>query len=205
VHDPDLQGSYVGDCRDGLAEGYGEAHGTAQYSGEFKAGRKHGKGSKTWPAGDRYEGDFAEDRREGTGMYTWGRFSASSGQRYTGGYLDDRRHGYGVYEWRNGDRYAGPFENDRITGAPTKRMIARGRSEAERTVAVGRVGAKVCREMEVGVGSRDIVRGTVTAVEGERITVRIENPGVHDHTIDNRVLRKGSLMADSLKSWLPCV
>ena len=204
VSDPELQWIYSGGCKDGLAEGPGEARGTAHYRGEFRAGRKHGKGVKTWLSGDRYEGDFVDDRREGTGMYTWGRFSAWSGQRYTGGYLADRRHGYGVYEWPDGDRYVGAFEHDRIVGAPTKGMIARSRAQAERAAAVGRVGAKVCREMEVGVGSRETLRGVVTGVDAERITVRIEDPGVLDHTIDGHVVRKGSVVVDLLKSWLPC-
>ena len=137
VLDPELQGSYVGACRDGLADGYGEVRGITQYRGEFKVGRPHGKGVKTWFGGDRYEGDFVEGRKEGTGMYAWGWRSASSGQRYTGGFTNDRRHGYGVYEWPNGDRYAGPFENDRFTGAPTKGMVARSRTDAERAISVG--------------------------------------------------------------------
>ena len=205
VLDPELQWTYSGGCREGLAEGYGEARGIARYSGEFKAGRKHGKGEKTWLSGDRYEGEFVEDRREGTGMYTWGRFSGSSRHRYTGGYLNDRRHGYGVYEWPNGDRYAGPFENDRITGAPTKGMVARGRTDAELIVNVGRVGARVCREAEVGVGNRDTIRGTVASVEGERITVRILDPGKHDHAIGGVAVRKDAVVTDFLRSWLPCI
>jgi hypothetical protein len=138
-------------------------------------------------------------------MYTWGRFSASSGQRYTGGYVNDRRHGYGVYEWPNGDRYAGPFENDRITGAPTKGMVARSRTDAERVVSLGRVGTRVCRELEVGVGNRDIVRGTVTSVEGERIKVRIVDQGKYDHAIDGVQVRKDAVVTDFLKSWAPCI
>lgn len=205
VLDPELQGSYSGGCKDGLAEGHGEARGDATYRGDFKAGRKHGKGIKTWRNGDRYEGDFIEDRREGTGMYAWGRGSAWAGQRYTGGYLNDRRHGYGVYEWPNGERYAGPWENDRSTGTPTKGMFARARSEVELAAAVGRVGAKVCREMEVGIGNRDIVRGTVTAVAGESISVRIDDPGKLDHLIGGTPITKGTVVSDPLKFWLPCI
>src|ERR671936_2685573 len=93
VLDPELQASYSGPCVNGLAEGRGFAHGTATYEGDFRAGRKHGRGVKTWPNGDRYEGDFVEDRKEGTGMYVWGRRSPWAGQRYTGGFLNDRRHG----------------------------------------------------------------------------------------------------------------
>lgn len=205
VFDLELQGPYSGGCKDGLAEGHGEARGSATYRGEFKAGRKHGKGVKTWPTGDRYEGDFVEDRREGTGLYEWGRGSAWAGQRYTGGYVNDRRHGYGVYEWSNGERYAGPWENDRMTGKPTKGMFARARSEAEHAAAVGRVGVRVCRELEIGVGNRDIVRGTVTAVSGQIITVQIDYPGRFDHVVGGRAVTKGTVVTDPLNLWVPCI
>ena len=49
VLDPELQGSYKGGCNAGLAEGYGEARGSAEYRGGFSAGRKHGNGIKIWP------------------------------------------------------------------------------------------------------------------------------------------------------------
>jgi hypothetical protein len=205
VIDPELQWTYTGGCKDGLAEGYGEATGIASYRGEFKAGRKHGKGVKSWFMGERYEGDFVEDRREGTGMYVWGRFSGWSGQRYTGGYLNDQRHGYGVYEWPNGDRYAGPWVNDRFIGVPTKGMFARARTEAELAVAVGRVGAKICRQMEGGIGNRDIVRGTVLDVASENISIRIDDPGKIDHVIGGRPVTKGTVISDPLKFWVPCI
>src|SRR5690606_15751370 len=73
VLDPELQEVYAGPCVNGLAEGFGHASGIAEYSGEFKAGMKHGRGTKRWKNGDRYEGTFVEDRKEGTGTYVWGR------------------------------------------------------------------------------------------------------------------------------------
>ena len=54
VLDPELQGSYAGACANGKAEGQGTARGRAAYVGEFHEGRKHGRGVKTWPWGDRY-------------------------------------------------------------------------------------------------------------------------------------------------------
>src|SRR6266540_6958480 len=83
VLDAELQGSYAGPCLNGLAEGAGEARGTAEYRGAFKAGRKHGKGVKSWPNGDRYEGEYAEDRMEGGGVYSWGA-GRWAGERYEG-------------------------------------------------------------------------------------------------------------------------
>src|SRR5512139_2318889 len=118
VLDPELQGAYAGPCKDGLAEGVGQAKGAAEYRGEFRAGRKHGKGVKTWPNGDRYEGEFAEDHREGRGKYTWGR-GPWEGESYEGGYLADKRHGEGTYRFSSGDVYRGLWAEDRIAGNAT--------------------------------------------------------------------------------------
>ena len=206
VLDPELQGSYLGGCVNGYAEGAGEARGQAHYRGEFKAGRKHGKGMKSWPStGDRYEGDFVEDRKEGTGTYLWGLRSPSAGQRYTGDYLNDRRHGQGVYEWPSGDRYAGAWENDAITGALTKGMITRARAQTAHAAVAGIAGAKVCREMRVGVATEDLVRGTVLAREGENIRVRIDHPGKFEHVIGQTPVVKGAVVSDPLTFWIPCV
>ena len=206
VLDPELQGSYYGVCKYGLADGPGEARGTAFYRGEFRAGRKHGRGLKSWPTtGDRYEGDFVDDRKEGTGTYIWGRRSPSPGEKYTGQWLKDRRHGAGTYEWPNGDRYTGPWQNDAITGPPTQAMIARARAHAERVAAVGKVGASVCREMDVGIAVVDRVRGTVVAVQGESITVRIDDAGNFQHVIANREIAKGESVSDASSLWVPCV
>ena len=105
--DPELQRAYSGPCANGVAEGEGIASGLAEYRGAFKAGRKHGKGVKTWPNGDRYEGEFAADHKAGYGSYGWGR-GPWEGERYDGSFAADRREGYGIYWWPSGDVYAGP-------------------------------------------------------------------------------------------------
>ena len=204
VHDPELQGVYTGGCVNGLAEGQGEARGSAVYAGELRAGRKHGAGIKTWPSGDRYEGQFAEDKKAGKGTYIWGSGSASPGERYSGDWRDDRRNGYGVYEWPNGDRYEGQWKDDRIAGPPTKAMIDRARIEAERVVAIGKPGAKVCRQMTVGIATRDWVRGTVLTLDASGVSVRIDDAGKFEHMIGNKVIRKGDVISDAPRSWIPC-
>ena len=125
VVDPELKEFYYGPCQDGFAHGEGQARGTASYRGEFKAGRKHGKGLKIWPNGDSYSGDFVEDRKHGRGTYSWGR-GRNEGERYVGDYRDDRRDGQGTYRWPNGDVYEGPWAADRMTNenAPVLRARA---------------------------------------------------------------------------------
>ena len=197
VLDPELQGSYSGPCVNGLAEGEATAKGTAEYRGAFKAGRKQGKGIKTWPNGDRYEGEFAADHKDGYGVYEWGE-GPWKGERYDGSFVNDRRQGYGIYWWPTGDVYAGPWEADRATGPGTQMMHARAKYAAEARAAVARVGQKVCREMPVGVGTREWVRGTVVGVEGEHVGVRVEDAGAHAH------FPRGDVVWDPAQSWTPC-
>lgn len=204
VQDPELQGSYSGGCKDGFAEGYGEAAGTAKYQGEFKVGRKHGKGIKTWSSGDRYEGGFQDDRKEGSGDYTWGPGSAWAGEKYSGGFRADRRQGYGVYEWPGGDRYSGPWLDDVIAGPATPAMLVRARARAEQVAAVGVRGARVCRDFPIGIAIRDRVRGTVIAVEVDRIEIAIEFPGKFQHSVGNVLITKATKIWSPISAWFPC-
>jgi hypothetical protein len=203
VLDPELQGAYAGGCVDGLAAGFGHARGVAEYRGEFRAGRKHGRGVKSWPNGDRYEGEFVDDRKEGQGVYVFGR-GPWAGERYEGGFLDDRRHGHGVYRWTTGDVYAGPWEADRAVGPPTPMMLARAQYEREAKAAVAQAGQKVCREMAVGIGGRDWVRGTVADFTDDRVGVRIDDPGRHPHVVAQAEIHKGDVVWTPYTEWTPC-
>ncbi|HEX7052934.1 MAG TPA: hypothetical protein VF211_03245 [Burkholderiales bacterium] len=187
VLDVELQAFYSGPCVNGLAEGRGVAAGVARYEGEFKAGRKHGHGVKTWPNGDRYEGEFVEDRREGHGVYTWGR-GPWEGERYEGGFVNDKRNGYGEYRYATGDVYRGEWKDDVAIGPPTEMMRARAKFEAEALAAVGKPGTKVCREVAVGIGGRAWRRGVVEEVKGNQVAVR----------------SGGELLWDRASAWVPC-
>ena len=197
VLDPELQGAYAGPCRQGLAEGIGQAKGAAEYRGEFRAGRKHGKGVKTWPNGDRYEGEFVADQKQGYGSYRWGK-GPWEGERYDGSFVADRRQGYGTYWWPIGDVYDGPWEADRPTGPGTQMMHARAKYAAEALAAVAKAGQKVCREMAAPGGGRDWVRGVVVGVEGEHVGVRVDDPGAHAH------FPRGDTVWDLARAWTPC-
>jgi hypothetical protein len=203
VLDPDLQDAYSGPCMNGMAEGHGVALGRAQYRGQFKAGRKHGKGVKVWPNGDIYVGDFVEDRREGSGTYTFGR-GPWEGERYEGSFLNERRHGTGTYRYRTGDVYTGPWANDVPTGRPTPMMLARRKFREEVQAAVAKEGQKVCREMPVGIGDRDWIRGVVVAIAPDRIGIRIDDAGTQARFIDNVHVQPGAVVWGSPVDWLPC-
>ncbi|MDZ7635507.1 MAG: hypothetical protein U5L72_14175 [Bacteroidales bacterium] len=88
---PQIADSYTGTCKNGLADGKGEAFGTDQYNGEFKKGLPEGKGVYIWQAGDKYDGSWKKGLREGQGIYTFkseGRDTVISGiwkeDRYIG-------------------------------------------------------------------------------------------------------------------------
>lgn len=66
-----LQGHYKGDCKKGLAHGYGEAKGVDSYTGNFRKGYPNGKGIYTWSNGSKYEGEWKMGEREGEGKYTY--------------------------------------------------------------------------------------------------------------------------------------
>ena len=110
-----------------------------------------------------------------------------------------------MYEWPSGDRYAGEWANDAVTGMPTRPMIARARAKTETLVAVAKHGVKVCRTLLVGIAVRDWIRGEVTAVDAERIAVRIDDPGVQPHVIDARPLVKGMTFWTAAAEWTPCL
>ena len=204
MHDTELQGSYSGGCKHGWAEGDGEAAGIAHYQGRFLAGRKHGRGIKQWPSGDRYEGEFIDDRREGSGSYTWGRQTPWAGEKYSGNFKNGHRHGLGTYEWPDGDRYAGDWNNDVMTGQPTAKGFARSRAFVEHASAVAIVGNRVCRRMTSGIATQAWVRGTVTAVKGDRIAVRVDG-ALNARTVPPVMHGASSgVVWEAVGSWTAC-
>lgn len=77
-----LEGSYAGDCKKGLAHGEGHAKGTDSYDGDFSKGLPHGDGKYTWADGSIYEGEWRKGLRHGEGSYTYnyeGRDSVQAG------------------------------------------------------------------------------------------------------------------------------
>ncbi|MCS6967767.1 MAG: hypothetical protein RMJ44_00420 [Cytophagales bacterium] len=84
---------------------------TGKYAGNYRLGKRHGKGTFIWADGSQYTGMWRNDLMEGYGVYT-----GADGTTYEGQWLNGKRHGYGVYTWPNGDRYVGEFLNDKRHG-----------------------------------------------------------------------------------------
>ncbi|PLX02683.1 MAG: hypothetical protein C0595_09815 [Marinilabiliales bacterium] len=66
---PELQGTYTGKCKKGLAHGQGKAVGKDTYEGSFKKGYPHGNGTYTWSTGETYVGRWKMGERDGEGSY----------------------------------------------------------------------------------------------------------------------------------------
>ena len=83
--------------------------------------------------------------------------------------------------------------------------VARVLAETATRVAVSKPGAKVCRQLSVGISEHDWIRGVVTQIEGDKIRVRIEDPGRFPQVIDGTTLTRGALISDTPLNWVPCV
>jgi hypothetical protein len=91
---PGISDSYTGSCKQGLADGKGEASGIDKYTGEFKKGLPDGYGTYIWKTGETYTGDWKMGMRDGKGEY----FSKLTGS-------DSVQAGI----WKR-DKYVGPKE-----------------------------------------------------------------------------------------------
>jgi len=205
VVDPELQGSYQGGCAKGKAEGPGTAKGSASYAGEFHEGKKHGRGTKTWPWGDRYEGEFVDDAKHGWGTYIWGARTLFAGDRYEGGFANDKRNGFGLYVWASGDSYAGPWKDDALSGYAPPMVIARFRATNASLDALAKPGIKVCHESTVG-GARERTEGETQAVNpsARQVSVKVTRLSPTPVLVAGMAVAVGDVVWDDPLNWLPC-
>lgn len=179
--DAELIGYYRGGCVNGLADGFGVAAGSAaHYEGEFKAGKKHGYGTKTWlHNGDTYKGAFLADHKHGLGTYIWGKASELAGYRYKGYFEKDLRQGYGEFTWPNGDTYQGQWQADQqIDGLTTMQHLQRAHIEsAYKATQVASAPKQVC-QLKYGFYGEVTYRAEVLNVDAQRLHLRIVEPKV---------------------------
>ncbi len=111
--DKEKKKNYVGEYRNGKRHGKGTYKYTdgGVYIGEWKDDKKQGQGVFTWQNGSEYRGAFKNNKRDGHGTLKY-----SDGGVYTGEWKDDKRHGQGTYTWTNGQKYEGAFTYNKMTG-----------------------------------------------------------------------------------------
>ena len=68
---PELEGTYIGKCRKGLAHGNGKAVGVDSYEGKFSKGLPNGTGKYTWADGRIFEGEWSKGELDGKGIMTY--------------------------------------------------------------------------------------------------------------------------------------
>jgi hypothetical protein len=101
---PRIADSYTGSCKQGLAEGEGEAFGIDQYKGDFRKGLPDGQGTYVWQTGEIYKGAWKKGLREGNGEYSFkfeGRDSLMAGEWKEDKFLGDKPLVPYVIEYRN--------------------------------------------------------------------------------------------------------
>ena len=95
-----IAGTYEGDCKKGLAHGYGKSVGFDTYEGGFKKGLPHGKGIYSWSNGDIYNGEWKKGKMDGKGELMKSRENEDdfiiSGYWLEGEYVGISRHPYKV-------------------------------------------------------------------------------------------------------------
>ena len=126
-----------GDCKDGYADGEGEAKsvdGKRQYIGMFDDGFFSDDGYYDWGNGITYRGKFLESRKNGKGTLNFpdqqeytgefennlyhgdGEYTESDGSKYVGEFESGKYQGRGKYTWANGDVYDGTFNMNQMSG-----------------------------------------------------------------------------------------
>jgi len=66
---PGISDKYTGPCKQGMADGRGEASGIDRYTGDFKKGLPDGEGTYIWQTGEKYTGEWKKGKRDGNGEY----------------------------------------------------------------------------------------------------------------------------------------
>lgn len=101
---PRIADSYTGECKQGLAEGEGEAFGIDQYKGEFRKGMPDGQGTYVWQTGEIYKGGWKKGLRDGNGEYSFkynGRDSLMAGIWKEDEFVGNKQVPPYVIEYRN--------------------------------------------------------------------------------------------------------
>lgn len=126
-----------------LAHGYGSFTTSADgemYIGQWRMGKRDGKGIKVWADGREYVGQWSNNRRSGHGIITWANGDTyigeiqfgfqqghgvmkSNGEKYVGEWNVNERHGFGVMHFRNGDTYSGEWAHNKKHGHGTYKFF----------------------------------------------------------------------------------
>jgi len=99
---------YIGNWKNGKRHGKGESKKTdgISYNGDWIEDKWHGKGQAIFPNGSIYTGDWVEGKFHGNGERI-----AANGHTDTGEWIKNRLHGKCVQKFSNGATFEGNFKN----------------------------------------------------------------------------------------------
>ena len=87
-------------------------HDGTTYEGQFKNGKRHGKGKRVWPDGSFYLGYWFEDQSQGDGLQCY-----ANGDIYKGQWREGKSHGFGEFFNHEDDiTYKGEWVDGRQEG-----------------------------------------------------------------------------------------
>ncbi|AVK76365.1 Morn repeat domain containing protein [Pandoravirus neocaledonia] len=199
---------YWGDCRDGLPHGYGLAlllpapycqrdrtsarthlepadaatlSSRTGYEGEWRNGRRCGRGVHTFACGSRFTGSWVDDEIDGHGVFTF-----HDGASYMGGWKSDLPDGHGIFVYADGGRREGEWRSGKQDGCGTRVWPDGRRYDGQfecgkahgRGVCVWPCGAKYDGEFKHG---KPHGRGTMTWSDGHRYEGLSKKGRPHGH------------------------
>ena len=97
-----------------------------------------------------------------------------------------------------------PAPRDAAAAEAERAAMARVIAETATRVAVSKRGARVCRETSIGISERDWVRATVVDVAGDRIRVKVDDPGRFPQALDGIQIARDVVLWDTSLNWTPC-
>jgi len=99
----------------------------SEYVGEWKDGKKHGKGTHTYADGSWYVGEWKDNKKHGQGIYRY-----AIGSKYVGEWKDNKKHGQGSFNPWDGKIQEGKFINGKFLYAMKPTVTAQRIAEAKR-------------------------------------------------------------------------
>jgi len=108
---------YIGEWKNGKKNGRGRFNigKNGYYEGEFLNGEITGVGIRVFANGSKYEGQFSYGEFNGKGKYT----NTLTNEIYEGEWKENQRHGMGVLIHSDGTKYSGNFVNHKKQGLGT--------------------------------------------------------------------------------------
>ena len=78
-------------------------------------------------------------------------------------------------------------------------------TDVENRVAVAKVGARVCRDIFVGISERTWVKGTVIGLNADEVIVAADDPGRILLEVNGARLEEGTILKEPARLWTLCL